>query len=78
MGYCMTTHHDTGASMSPQPPQDGRWATFAPAILEKKGRAGAQAAGASCTSCRSGPGAPPVPAAALALFFIHNNFELVS
>jgi hypothetical protein len=31
MGYCMTTHHDTGVIMSPQPPQDGRWATFVPA-----------------------------------------------
>jgi hypothetical protein len=27
----MATHHDTGVSMSPQPPQDGRWATFVPA-----------------------------------------------
>jgi hypothetical protein len=31
MGYCMATHHDTGVSMSPHPPQDGRWATFVPA-----------------------------------------------
>jgi hypothetical protein len=31
MGYCMTTDHDTRVSMSPQPPQDGRWAIFAPA-----------------------------------------------
>jgi hypothetical protein len=31
MGYCMAIDHDTGVSMSPQPPQDGRWAIFAPA-----------------------------------------------
>jgi hypothetical protein len=31
MGYCMTIDHDTRASMSPQPPQDGRWAIFVPA-----------------------------------------------
>jgi hypothetical protein len=32
MGYCMAIDHDTRASMSPQrPPQDGRWAIFAPA-----------------------------------------------
>jgi hypothetical protein len=31
MGYCMTTHHDTGVSMSPKPPQDGSWAIFVPA-----------------------------------------------
>jgi hypothetical protein len=30
MGYCMASDHDTRVSMSPQPPQDGRWATFAP------------------------------------------------
>jgi len=30
MGYCMASDHDPRASMSPQPPQDGRWATFAP------------------------------------------------
>jgi hypothetical protein len=27
----MTIDHDTGVSMSPQPPQDGRWAIFVPA-----------------------------------------------
>jgi hypothetical protein len=27
----MTTDHGTGVSMSPQPPQDGRWTIFAPA-----------------------------------------------
>jgi hypothetical protein len=31
MGCCMTSDHDTGVSMSPQPPQDGRWAIFVPA-----------------------------------------------
>jgi hypothetical protein len=31
MGYCMTTDHDTRVSMSPHPPQDGRWAIFVPA-----------------------------------------------
>jgi hypothetical protein len=31
MGYCMATHHDTGVRMSPQPPQDGRRATYVPA-----------------------------------------------
>jgi hypothetical protein len=31
MGYCMTIDHDTGVSMSPHPPQDGRWAIFVPA-----------------------------------------------
>ena len=31
MGYCMATDHGTGVSMSPQPPQDGRCTTFAPA-----------------------------------------------
>ena len=30
MGYCMASDHDTRVSMSPQPPQDGRWATFVP------------------------------------------------
>jgi hypothetical protein len=28
MGYCMASDHDTRVGMSPQPPQDGRWATF--------------------------------------------------
>jgi hypothetical protein len=27
----MATDHDTGVSMSPQPPHDGRWAIFVPA-----------------------------------------------
>jgi hypothetical protein len=27
----MAIDHDTGVSMSPQPPQDGRWAMFVPA-----------------------------------------------
>jgi hypothetical protein len=31
MGYCMTSDHDTAVSISPLPPQDGRWAIFAPA-----------------------------------------------
>jgi hypothetical protein len=31
MGYCMAIDHDTRVSMSPQPPQDGRWVIFAPA-----------------------------------------------
>jgi hypothetical protein len=31
MGYCMTSDHDPGVSMSPHPPQDGRWAIFVPA-----------------------------------------------
>ena len=26
----MASDHDTRVSMSPQPPQDGRWATFVP------------------------------------------------
>ena len=30
MGYCMASDHDTRMSMSPQPPLDGRWATFVP------------------------------------------------
>jgi hypothetical protein len=30
MGYCMASDHDTRVGMSPQPPQDGRWATFVP------------------------------------------------
>jgi hypothetical protein len=31
MGYCMASDHDIGVSMSPQPPQDSRWAIFVPA-----------------------------------------------
>jgi hypothetical protein len=34
MGYCMASDHDIGVSMSPQPPQDGRWVIFAPASNE--------------------------------------------
>jgi hypothetical protein len=31
MGYFMASDHDTRVSVSPQPPQDGRWAIFVPA-----------------------------------------------
>jgi hypothetical protein len=31
MGYFMTIDYDTRVSVSPQPPQDGRWAIFVPA-----------------------------------------------
>jgi hypothetical protein len=31
MGYCMTIDYDTRVSVSPQPPQDGRWVIFVPA-----------------------------------------------
>jgi hypothetical protein len=45
MGYCMTTHHDTGVIMSPQPSQDGRWATFVPASYKNMALGEAQLAG---------------------------------
>jgi hypothetical protein len=32
----MTTDHDTGVSMSPHPPQDSRWAIFAPASYKNR------------------------------------------
>jgi hypothetical protein len=41
----MTTHHDTGVIMSPQPSQDGRWATFVPASYKNMALGEAQLAG---------------------------------
>jgi hypothetical protein len=45
MGYCMTIDHDTRVSMSPHPPQDGRWAVFVPASYKNMTLSEAQLSG---------------------------------
>jgi hypothetical protein len=55
MGYCMASDHDTRVSMSPQPPQDGRWATFVPASYKNMALGDPQLmGGCPCWGCGSG------------------------
>jgi hypothetical protein len=46
----MATHHDTGVSVSPQPPHDGRWATFIPVSYKNMASGDPQLAGTALRS----------------------------
>jgi hypothetical protein len=75
MGYCMAIDYDIRASVSPHPPQDGRWAIFVPASYKNMALGEAELAFTRARHCflataatsASGPGLWPAACAVMEL-----------